>query len=84
MSTKMERMSQTVLSQVPFAVERLKKAADGHLEVARESRARIRRQRIQSQSTLAIVEEVPEEERLSMPDAWRDDEPTVKTALDEK
>jgi hypothetical protein len=82
--TKMERMSNEVLKKMPAAAERLKNAAADSAEVARETRARLRRQRMASQQSFPPAK--PEDERLEMPDDWRDDEPTGKITLpcDEK
>lgn len=82
--TKMERMSSEALSRVPSAAEKLIAAAEGSAEVAKETRAKIRRQRMTSQSQQLAA--VKPGEALAMPDEWRDDEPTGRVILphDEK
>lgn len=83
MMTKMERMSADAISKLPAVAERLKKSAADSEAAARETRARVRRQRMASQQGFQPVR--PEDPPLEMPDSWRDDEPTVKTTLlDEK
>lgn len=79
--TKMERLSADAISKMPAAVEKLKNAAAGSEAAARETRARVRRQRITSQQNFPSVRPAEEAEALSMPDTWRDDEPTAKTTL---
>jgi hypothetical protein len=83
MMTKIERMSAEAISKLPAAVELLKKSAANSEATARETRARVRRQRMVNQQIFKTAQS--EEELLEMPDSWRDDEPTVKTTLpDEK
>ncbi len=83
--SKLELITQQVLSTFPSAAEKVKVAAEESLEVAKKERVRVRRQRIVSTSSMqAVTETLTENPELSIPDDWRDDEDTVKITLPEK
>lgn len=86
MSTKLqtlEMMSNAALSALPSVAARAKAAAEESLAAARKTRAKIRRERMTSQSqqlaAVTQVVQVPyEEPPIEMPMEWRDDEDTKK------
>ncbi len=96
-SDKEERLSamaevsrEIVLSEFPTAVERIQKAAEESLVVARSARARVRRQRMVSRSQTNLPAYRPQEaklaeaEELKMPAEWRDDEDTRQFKVEKK
>jgi len=64
------------MEDLPRAVERLKRSAASSEAVARETRARVRRQRINSQRSFNAIK--PGDQVIEMPAQWRDDEPTTE------
>jgi hypothetical protein len=65
----------------PFnrAAQKLMKAAEESADAAKKSRARVRRQRIISQTVAGVT--IPPPEPINMPNEWADDEVTTRLAL---
>lgn len=81
----LERETQRALSAFPSAVKRVQAAAEESLEAAKGARAHARRERISTQSSSKLERvRLAEDEKLEMPEDWRDDETTRKITLPPK
>jgi hypothetical protein len=78
MAVKAEQASQA-LTPFTCAVQRAVKAAEESADAGRQARARVRRQRIISQTFGGVV--VPPTPPIDMPDDWAEDEPTLRFEL---
>lgn len=77
MATKADR---DVLELLPMAAARVRRAAMESMEIAKKTRANVRRERIKARSMTSVI---PPAEPLDMPEEWCEDEDTSKFAVDE-
>jgi hypothetical protein len=75
------KLSELLDEHFPKAAERCVDAALSSTVAGRIARARVRRQRVATQSSSGLPRIQPKSEELKMPAEWRDDEVTRKITV---